>query len=87
MRQFFAWLLIAVGAIWLVLAGGCTLTFLVGSLAPLLHQPDPSSAGMGMLPIIFFCGVVGIVPAVLILWGGLALRPRRPSPLPPGDAP
>ncbi len=55
------WLVTVLGALWTLLAGGCTLAFLVSG-------SDPSS-----LPVVLMFGAAGIVPGALILWGGISI--------------
>ena len=75
------WLLAMLGGLWTVLAGGCTLVFAVSGIAPAFNGGGGGGAAAGMLPLVLVFGVVGVVPGVLILWGGLAvLRSQRRAP-------
>ncbi len=72
-----SWLLVVLGAVWTVLAGGCTLVFVVQGIAPLLQHKSGDEAA-AMLPLVAMFGAVGIVPGALILWAGIAiLRSQR----------
>jgi hypothetical protein len=65
------WLVTVLGGLWTTLAGACTLFFTLGELTG-----QDATFQLGLLPLFF--GLVGIVPGVLILLGGLAiLRGQR----------
>jgi hypothetical protein len=94
--RFFAWVLIAGGALVVLLCGSCTALF--GGSAALemancaMHQPPPagcdSNNGLGPA-IVIGALVVGGVPTLVGAVGifiGLRLRRAPPPPLPPpGD--
>jgi len=65
--------LIALGALWLLLGGGCTLMIVGYSLTD-WKTAGPSMLGVLLLPLIF-----GIAPGAVMLWAGLAVLrgPRR----------
>ncbi len=64
------WLLIALGGLWLVLTGGCSLVYL-GSIL--------SNSDMNDLPGTLVVCAIAVAPGVVLLWAGLHLRqPRKP---------
>ncbi len=67
------WLLTVLGVVWTLLAGGCTLVFLVSSIAPIWGRSGSGAESLQMLPLVLMFGSVGIVPGALILWGGIAI--------------
>jgi ABC-type Na+ efflux pump permease subunit len=76
--KIFGYILVTLGGLWTLLAGGCTLVFLANMVG--------SAGGGGAfwatdLPMVLIFGAVGIVPGALILWAGLAIlkgeRTRR----------
>jgi hypothetical protein len=87
-RRAVAWGLIVLGWIWVVLAGGCTLSFLGWMswtlLQDRLNRPDSASArydaawGPVLLIASVLVGGAGVLIGWLILNGGRALRQGRP---------
>jgi len=67
--------LIALGALWLLLGGGCTVLIVGYSLT------DWKTAGPSMLGVLLIPLIVGIAPGAVMLWAGLAVLrgPRRKS--------
>lgn len=74
------WGLVVVSALWLVLTGGCTLTFLVVLVAGAFGQGGPGS--LSGLPAVLLLGAVGIGPGVVLFLVGRSLlkKTRRAGP-------
>ena len=70
--SFFAWVLIVIGALLVVLCGGCTLTFWGVGVVGLLQ--DHSAAAWGAMTGLFFTTLlIGGVPAAggaILVWAG-----------------
>ncbi len=64
-KTFFGLVLILVGGLWVLLAGGCTLVFLGGAL----FQGSSSSSAEDALSLLSI-GAVCIVPGAVMLWIG-----------------
>jgi hypothetical protein len=77
-QQAIGWLLMVLAGLWLVLTGGCTAVFLVMGLGSLV---SPAGDGLGMLPLVLFCGAIGIGPGVLVFWAGRQLTKPKPTPI------
>jgi hypothetical protein len=74
-QRALAWLLIVLGAAWILLTGGCTLAFLGDSLASALHSPNGWG---GALIVLLIYGVVGVLPGVAVIISGRnTLREQR----------
>jgi hypothetical protein len=70
--QFFAWVLIVIGALLVVLCGGCTLTFWGVGLFSLLQSPGGSEMGAAV-GLFFMTLLIGGVPAAggaILIWAG-----------------
>ena len=68
------WALAVLGALWLILAGGCTLIFVVLGLDELRQG---LSAPKDYLPIVYAVGAVIILPGVALLVGGIWMLRRQ----------
>jgi hypothetical protein len=62
------YLLLCLGGLWALLAGGCTLYFLVSSM---------SESSVVLVPISLVVGFVGAAPGIAICWAGLAILRRQ----------
>ena len=72
LMRVLAWLLLLLGCVWTLFAGGCTL--LIASFA-LLQGGGSSTNG---LPGLLSIGALATAPGVLMIWGGIAiLRGQR----------
>jgi hypothetical protein len=73
------WLLVVFGGLWTLLAGGCTLFFVVEGLLPMMGaKTSEIGAGLEGLPMFLMVGAVCVAPGVAMLLGGLAiLRGQR----------
>jgi hypothetical protein len=78
--QFIGWLLIAVGALMVLLCGGCTLVFWGVGVWTLIESP--SAGGLGAMGLLFLMtGILGGLPAAgggVLIWAGWrAVRPLQ----------
>jgi Na+/H+ antiporter NhaC len=71
--QFFGWVLTVLGGLWVLFAGGCTLTFLGGALIHALTGSEHDYYGISDL---LFAGVISVGPGLIILLIGLAFLRR-----------
>jgi len=75
---FFGWLLIVIGALLVVLCGGCTLIFWGVGIAGAMQEPSGWGAMVGLF---FMTALIGGVPAAggaVLIWAGWrALHPLR----------
>lgn len=79
--RLFGWVLITAGGLWILLAGGCTLTFVVGAL--LQAARTPSTLGvLGAIPLFVAIGFAGAAPGILLFALGLIVRRRAKGPPP-----
>lgn len=62
------WLLAVLGGLWTLLAGGCTLIFVVMGLDELRQG---LSAPKEYLPIVYALGAVFVLPGLALLAGGI----------------
>jgi hypothetical protein len=81
--RFFGWLLLMLGALMVVLCGGCTLTlWVVTILGASQTHGAPGSAAALVASGVAVVAVIGGVPAAcggLLVWAGWRiLRPRKP---------
>ena len=76
-RTVFGWLLVLLGALWVLFTGGCTLMFVGPGVADLMRDPAASSGGLAFFLVI---GLVCVSPGVAALWVGIDMvrRPRTP---------
>jgi small neutral amino acid transporter SnatA (MarC family) len=78
--QFFGWLLVCLGALMVLLCGGCTLVIWGISLYALIQTPNAGGFGqMGLL--VLMSSMIGGLPAAgggVLVWAGWrALHPLR----------
>jgi len=71
-RQILADMLILIGVLWMVLTGGCTLTFGSGAIAALLRGA-PRTQDLELFMII---GAICMAPGAVLALIGWALRPH-----------
>lgn len=76
-REAFGWLLFVLGALWLLLTGGCTLVFLVGSVASLFTAPRDA---FGVLTMVTIVGGIAVAPGLAMFLIGRHLRRPRKEP-------
>jgi hypothetical protein len=69
-------LLAVLGALWVLLSGGCTLYFLAGSIPAALRAS--SSGEQEMLTLVAVIGSLCVAPGAGLLWVGIWLLRRRP---------
>ena len=78
--QFFAWLLIVIGALLVVLCGGCTLVLWGVGVQGVAQQPGAAAVG-ALVGMFMLTGLIGGLPtaggAILIWAGWRILRPLR----------
>jgi len=74
-------LLTVIGALWTLLAGGCTLVFLGQVVVSALQSSSANRPelfpGFQALPLVLLFGAAGLVPGGLILWGGISILRRE----------
>lgn len=80
-RRLFGWVLITAGALWTLLAGGCTLTFVSEALRS-MHHASEAPGIVGFIAFAVAIGSVGASPGIALLVFGLILRRPKPSPPP-----
>ena len=68
------WLLAVLGGLWVLLAGGCTLIYVIMDLDELRQG---LSAPKDYLPIVYAVGAVIILPGVALLVGGIWMLRRQ----------
>jgi hypothetical protein len=81
--RLFGWILITAGGLWMLLAGGCTLTFLVGGLLQAMRTPQLAGT-LGMIPLFLGIGLIGAAPGIVLFALGLVVlrRAKGPPPMP-----
>ena len=77
MRKVVGWGLVLLGALWVLLTGGCTVVFVGTAISGLMREP---SGGAQDLVLSFFTGLICVAPGVAALWVGIDMvrRPRTP---------
>jgi len=73
--RFFGVLLIAGGALIMVLCGLCTLVIIGASLV----ETGPRDAGLSGIPLVLLIGGVPTAFGALMIWGGIVLVRAKPS--------
>ena len=71
------WLLLILGGLWLLLTGGCTLVFLVGSIASVFTSPRDA---LGVITMVTMVGGLAIAPGLAMFLIGRHLRRPRKEP-------
>jgi hypothetical protein len=69
---FFAWMLIVIGALLVVLCGGCTLALWVGGIFMVI-SPHTAAMGPGLIAAFFTTLLIGGLPAAggaVLVWAG-----------------
>jgi len=79
-RSFWAWLVLTIGALIVLLCGPCTLVFAGGSLISLVQGEDPSLAGFILAVALVIGGLPTAGGVVLVLNGWASLRRMRAPP-------
>ncbi len=69
---FFAWVLIVIGALLVLLCGGCTLTFWGVGLVSLLQSPGSGAMGaaVGLFVTTLLIGGIPAAGGAVLIWAG-----------------
>lgn len=80
LRSFWAWLVLTMGGLIVLLCGPCTLFFGGGALFELLRGGDPSLAGFILAVALILGGIPTVGGVVLVINGFQSLQKMRRPP-------
>jgi hypothetical protein len=71
------YILVTLGALWILFAGGCTLLGLIVTMSGVSGVGAESAGAWNTVWTVAGLGAVGIVPGALAIWGGRAILRRH----------